>query len=379
VLRVDLAVVGGGPAGSIVAREAARGGLKVVLLERAPNAPLRCTGIISTEAGEELGIPGGLVLERLVGVVVHGPQGTRAVLTGDSPKALVLDRVGLDKYLRNEAREAGATVWEGVSAKGWDHSVLFTSEEKLAPELLVGADGALSGVARWAGLPPPQEILAGYQAEVEAEPRYPGHAEIFLDPGIAPGFFAWAVPAGKLLRVGLVTHRGGEGYGHLKSLLLREFPESRVVRISGGLIPLGPPPRTATERVFLVGDAAAQTKPLTGGGLYYGGLAAKLLGRLLSEGRQAEYEKAWREKLGREIEFALRARRAYLDLSPAKLDYLVSLLRDPELGKFLLTRGDMDRPSRILGELRRTPHLWPLGLKVLKTLGGFSRFAQFLQ
>ncbi|RLE29971.1 geranylgeranyl diphosphate reductase, partial [Candidatus Acetothermia bacterium] len=67
VLRVDLAVVGGGPAGSIVAREAARGGLKVVLLERAPKAPLRCTGIISTKAGEELGIPGGLVLERLVG------------------------------------------------------------------------------------------------------------------------------------------------------------------------------------------------------------------------------------------------------------------------------------------------------------------------
>ncbi len=379
MLRVDVAVVGGGPAGSIVAREAARGGLKVVLLERAPNAPLRCAGVISLRAREELGIPEELVLQRLVGVVVHGPQGTRAVLTADSPKALVLDRVGLDKYLRNEAREAGAAVWEGISADGWDHSLLITSREKLAPEFLVGADGALSGVARWAGLAPPGEFLVGYQAEVEAEPRYPGHAEIFLDPAIAPGFFAWAVPTGELLRVGVVTHRGGKGYEHLKSLLLREFPESRVVRISGGLIPLGPPPSTATERVFLVGDAAAQTKPLTGGGLYYGGLAAKLLGRLLSEGRQAEYERAWRGELGKEIEFALRARRAYLDLSPAELDYLVSLLRVPELGKFLLTRGDMDRPSRILVELRRAPHLWPLGLRALKTLGGFSRFAQFLQ
>lgn len=377
MLKVDVAVVGGGPTGSIIAREAAGGGLRVVLLERSPNAPLRCTGIISPRAQEELGIPEGFVLERLQGVVVHGPKGAQAVLTGDSPKALVIDRVGLDRYLRREAAVAGAMVWEGVAAAGWESPVLFTSKGKMAAEVLVGADGAMSGVARWAGLPGPQELLAGYQAEIEMKPRYPGHAEIFLDPEIAPGFFAWAVPAGGLLRVGLATVERSRGHWLLKAFLSREFPHARVVRVSGGLVPIGPPPCTASERAFLVGDAAAQVKPLTGGGLYYGGLGAKILGRLLVRGRQGEYEEAWRGELGREIDLALRARWAYLELSPGELNHLVSLLRDPELGRFLLSRGDMDRPSRILGELQRAPHLWPLGLKALKVLGGFPRFVRF--
>lgn len=377
-MKVDVAVVGGGPAGATVAREAARGGLRVVLLERSPNAPLRCAGIISLEARKELGIPEELVLERLVGVVVHGPKGAQAVLTAGSPKALVIDRLGLDRHLRTQAREAGAAVWEGVPAQGWEPPFLITPREKIATGFLVGADGAVSGVSRWAGLSGPGELLAGYQAEIEATPRYPGHAEIFLDPGIAPGFFGWAVPAGERVRVGLVTTEGNRGYGSLRGLLKRTFPGARVCSLAGGLVPIGPPPRTATGGVFLVGDAAGQVKPLTGGGIYYGGVAAKLLGGLLSRGCPEEYERQWRAALGTEIEFGLRARGAFLSLTPDELDYLVSLLREPAVGEFLLSRGDMDRPSRLLRELRRATHLWPLGLKALNALGGFARFAEFL-
>ena len=237
----------------------------------------------------------------------------------------------------------------------------------------------MSTVARCVGLPRPQEILVGCQAEIRAKPRYPGHAEIFLDPGFAPGFFAWAVPAGELMRVGLATNQGRRARELLGSLLAREFPHCEVVRSSTGLIPIGPPSRVSTGRVFLVGDAAAQTKPLTGGGLYYGGLAASILGRLIARGEQHRYGDWLREgKVGEEIRFGLKMRRIFTDLSPSELDQLVALLRDPELGEFLVAVGDMDRPSRILGELRRAPHLWPLGLKALRALGGISRLARFL-
>jgi len=378
VLKADVVVVGGGPTGAIVAREVARKGLRVVLLERAPHAPLRCAGIISLRAQEELGISEDLVLERLIGVAIHGPCGELAILTADSPKALVIDRVALDRRLREEAKEAGAAVWEGVSALGWEPPNLVTGREGVMATFLVGADGAMSNVARWVGLPRPREILVGYQAEIKAKPRYPGHAEIFLDPAIAPGFFAWAVPAGNTLRVGLVTNETRRGYELLQRLLSREFPTAKVASVAGGLIPIGPPLKTVADRVFLVGDAAGQVKPLTGGGIYYGGVAARLLGMLLAQEEGWKYETEWRGKLGSEIEFGLKARRAFLSLSPSELDYLVSLLRDPALGRFVLSRGDMDRPSRILHEIQRAPHLWPLGLKVLRALGGFSRFAGFL-
>lgn len=378
MIRADVVVVGGGPAGATVAREAARGGLRVVLLERSPDAPLRCAGIVSLGAKEALGIPGELVLERLVGVVIHGPGRGRAVLTAASPKAVVIDRVRWDRYLRSRAREAGASVWEGVAARGWDSGVLLTSRGPIAAEYLVGADGAVSGVAAWAGLPRPRELLVGYQAEVAAPPRYPGHAEIFLDPGIAPGFFGWAVPAGDRVRVGLLTTEGVGARGRLSALLRRAYPGGKVLSCSGGIVPIGPPAVTSGGGVFLVGDAAAQTKPLTGGGIYYGGLAARALGRLLARGDPGGYEGAWRGELGREIALGLRVRRAFLSLSPAELDRLVSLLGEPAVREFLLSRGDMDRPSRVLRELRRAPHLWPLGLRFLEALGGLSRLPELL-
>lgn len=377
--RFDVAVVGGGPAGSRAAYELAVGGVKVILFERSPGAPLRCAGIISTIAKTVLGIPDEFVLEELKGAVVHGPLGAKAILTAPVPKAVVIDRNGLDVFLRRKAREAGVEVWEGVSAIGLDGDTVHTTAGTFGAEMVVGADGPVSTVARYAGLPRPREILVGCQAEVKAKPRYPGHAEIFLDPGIAPGLFAWAVPAGELMRVGLATNEGRRARELLRSLLVREFPRCEVVRFSAGLIPIGPPPRVATERIFLVGDAAAQTKPLTGGGIYYGGLAATTLGRLIAQGEQYRYEDSLREgKVGEEIRFGLKMRQVFLDLSPSELDYLVSLLRNPELREFLITRGDMDRPSQVLRELRRAPHLWPLGLKALRALGGISRFARFL-
>jgi len=378
VEKVNVAVIGGGPAGAIVAQETAKEGLRTVLFERAPNAPLRCAGLISMRAAEELGVPEDLILEEIHGGVVHGPKGNEVALTAPEAKAVVIDRQRFDAHLRERARTAGAAVLEGASAFGWDGEVLHTSVGEFRPEILVGADGAVSSVARWAGLPEPREILVAYQAEIDARPRYPGHVEVFLGRDIAPGFFAWAIPAGEVLRVGLATTEKGHGLLLFQSFIAKKFPNLRVLSTSGGLIPIGPPTPTSIERVFLVGDAAAQVKPITGGGLYYGGRAAALLGRLIVAGNPREYEQRWREWIGREIEFGLRARRGFLSLSDNELDFLVSLLEDRALSAFLLERGDMDYPSRLIPELRRSPHLWPLGFKILKALGGLSRLQDFL-
>lgn len=376
--KVDLAVVGGGPAGAIVAREAAAGGARVVLFERAPRAPLRCAGLISTRAVNELGVPRDLVLAEIRGVVIHGPKGSEASLFSPEPKAMVIDRKRLDARLRACARDAGARVMEGASVLGWDGSVLYTSAGKFRPGILVGADGAMSAVARWAGLPGPREILIAYQAEVTAPSEQPDRVEIFLGRDHAPGFFAWAVPAGETIRVGLATTEARRAPDLLRRFLARRSPGARVRGISGGLIPIGPPARTSAGRTFLVGDAAAQVKPLTGGGLYYGGTAARLLGRLIAGGEPAEYEAGWRERFGREIEFGLRARRAFLALSDGELDRLVAILGDRALSAFLVERGDMDYPSRLVHELKRAPRLWPLGLRALTAVGGLSRLGDLL-
>src|SRR4030042_2677739 len=92
---------------------------------------------------------------------------------------------------------------------------------------------------------------------------------------------------------------------------------SADVKLSYGGIPLKPPPRTCSERMIAVGDAAGQVKPTSGGGIYYGLLcaeiAAETLHRALAEDdlsakRLARYERAWRKKLGGELRTGYWAR-----------------------------------------------------------------------
>jgi flavin-dependent dehydrogenase len=68
------------------------------------------------------------------------------------------------------------------------------------------------------------------------------------------------------------------------------------------------------DRVFLIGDAAAQTKPFTGGGIRYGMIAADRAAATIDPHEPDTldaYERAWRDELGQEITLGRWIRRAY--------------------------------------------------------------------
>ncbi|RLA78627.1 MAG: NAD(P)/FAD-dependent oxidoreductase, partial [Deltaproteobacteria bacterium] len=73
----DVVVVGAGPVGATVAREAAKGGARVLLLERrkSPIYPERCAGIISPRCLREANVDGGVVVRRIRGGYIHAPDG----------------------------------------------------------------------------------------------------------------------------------------------------------------------------------------------------------------------------------------------------------------------------------------------------------------
>jgi len=379
-------VVGAGPAGSTVAYETARRGFRVLLVEEHPQVgvPSHCTGKLSASAAKELGIEPTRVLAELRGAIFHSPSGIQLLVERREAQAYVLDRGAFDSWLASQAVDSGATLVTGtratkvrISKSGVRVSLASQGhvEEKTC-KVIVGADGVASFVARQTGLyskAPKEMRLAAQKTLTEVQSITPSFAEVFLGRSFAPGFFAWAVPAGAArVRVGLCVRPGlGEGPMNYLNRFIASHPvvaprlsESVAVSESVHAIPTGGAlRRTVGDGVLVVGDAAGQVKSTTGGGLYYGILCACIAGESLSKALEEvngtvplreleDYERRWRARLEEEISFSCRAR-AFLDsLSDDEVDYVFKVLRDDEsLITLIEGLADIDYQSRIAKSL----------------------------
>ncbi len=370
-----MVVVGGGPAGAVAARAAAQAGARVLVLERAPRRPPRCTGLVGPRLLDLLSVPPTVVLCGIQTLRVHAPGGHTVEFSAPQPRGYVLDRSAFDRWLLERAADAGAEVRTPVGARGRTGRMLRTTRGPVGFEVLIGADGAMSAVRRWAELPPPAEILVGVQATVSAATLDPGAVEVHLGHAVAPGGFAWVVPTGEgEARVGLLTAARRDARTLLSGFLASHFPDSQERGCESGLVPIGPAPRTVKEGTLLVGDAAGQVKPLSGGGLLFSAVAARIAGEVAAQNAHnpSSYETRWRKDIGDEIGFGLRARRAFLGLTDDQLDRVVACLDRPSIRRLVAAEGDIDAPSRLARACVTRPERWTAALPLVRELGGWE-------
>jgi len=372
----DFVVVGCGPAGSRFARRAAEVGHDVLAFEQGEvGEPLACSGHVSTDIWAFT--PDG-ARERLLQNVVYGARfhledptppdaatapdeqsdrgdtptpgdrtpasdgGVEAVAADaangsadlaagrreapdgpgyhfykDEQVSNVIDRVGLDRELADAAREAGADLREHHTVLDVDERTDHVAVEVRGPDgvethrarMVAGCDGPKSRVRRDVGLPDPGELLhgvLGFTDEADAGDFVDVHLTV-------PRFFAWRIPRGEAgVEYGLAVPPGGDVRERFEAFCGSYGVEPD--RRCSGLIPIGPPDTVTSERAFLVGDAAAQTKPFTGGGIRYGMTAADHAVDTIdpeNPATLADYERAWRDDLAREIRLGHWVRRAY--------------------------------------------------------------------
>lgn len=397
--RIDVAVVGGGPAGLIAAFEIARRGAQVEVFEEHPRIgePKHCAGLVSIEGLKRLGIePDERFVQNIVsGGVLYSPKGASIEIESSTPRAYVIDRPAFDRHLSSRAEEKGVKINLRCRVKAFPREgharVVQTSKERVYANLIVDARGAGAS-------PPIREDayssramrLRGVNTEVEGCPVEESKVEVWFGRDLAPGFFAWVIPlGGGRARCGLACD-GSDPVERLERFVFKRFGLSRPLKIWGGTILLsGPSRKTYDEGLIIAGDAAGQTKPTTGGGVILGGLCAIEAGKIAAEAAGARdsssrflarYQSAWREKYGGDFRKMSAIRSFANNLSDDQLEQIFRIIKDENLEELLkgfVDEGDMDLQGKVITSILMNPNMLKMLLKVSgRTL--YSRLKRML-
>lgn len=372
----DTLVVGAGPVGSHVAGRLAASGHRVVVLEQHDGVGKLacCTGIVGRECLETFPVVGKAVLRESRSARFFPPSAEPFSVEKETAQAYILNRPAFDAAMAGHAAECGAEY--RLRSRVTDIAVTQASVRvgfetggraaDLQSRAVVIASGFGSKLPRSLGFGRNTEFVMGAQAEVNA----PGvnEVEVHFGSRVAPGFFAWLVPtaSGRAL-AGLLSrnHTGSRLQGFLNDLAAQGRIDSPQARIAYGGIPLRPLPRTSAARTVVIGDAAGQVKPTTGGGIYYGLLSAEIAADVLhraiaandlSAGVLREYDMRWRRLLSRELRIGRWSRWLFERLNDRQIDRLFEMVQRQSLREALLNSPDFsfDWHSRlILRGLRR--------------------------
>jgi geranylgeranyl reductase family protein len=308
--RYDAVVVGAGPAGSVAALVLARGGARVALVDKAEFPRDKACGDLIGPRGvgllDDLGVA---VPDAGQGadLLVVGPSGHRSRLPAFPGRAypghgVVVPRVLFDDALRAAALAAGAEpVRARVSAAdpgpgGRMRALIASDGRRLEADAFIGADGALSAVARLAGMLDPDTALWGFAIRAYVPAEVPLPLLVLLDAApwrIYPGY-GWLFPgdngqANVGIGVGLGTRRR---QAPLRDDLARFCAQLRSAGdlaagaqpgpVTGGWLRMGgtgTPP--AAGNVLLAGDAAGLINPLQGEGIGPAMVSARLAAQAL--------------------------------------------------------------------------------------------------
>ena len=351
----DVVVVGGGPAGSYTAYRLAVMGHRVLVLEkkRRVGEHVCCTGIIGQECVDSFAIEEA-ILRRVNSAGLFSPSGSPLRLWREETQACILDREAFDVAMAHRAQDVGAEYILNSPVTdirvGEDKVNVEVSRQARRMSFEAGAVVIASGfgsrLSERLGMGRFADFTVGAQAEVETVGI--DEVEVYFGREIAPGFFGWLVPTlPQTARVGLMSRKSPGLY--LRKLMASLKAQGKIVSsevdLSYGGIPLKPLPRTYGERVVVVGDAAGQVKPTSGGGIYYGllcaDIAADTLHRALQEGDLSagilvRYERRWKRRLGRELKIGYWARRMFERLSDRQIDRIFDIVKAEGIDEALL-------------------------------------------
>jgi geranylgeranyl reductase family protein len=365
----DIAVIGGGPAGSYLGYCLGKDGMECRIFDGSHPREKPCGGGITSLALKKFPIlrmlPSGKVSGRKL--VLVAPSGRSVTIEG-AGESWNVSREKLDSFLLSQAVSGGARhVKETVTGiqrtgDGWK---LRTASGFYRARVLVGADGVGSIVRRTVSAPFEAKDLAfcyGCFTEPLAGME-DAEALMAFFHGL-PGY-GWVFPREGDCSIGI-----GTGPAHIKrarmelaAMVARYASGTRVRSWWGALIPSAGSADffdapAAGKGWMLIGDAAGHADPITGEGIMYALWSASLAADALAAGDIPSYDRAWRAAYGRNLADGARTKRLYYNSTLVELSVALAL-RSSTFGRLLYDaiNDEIDYGSFTGSVLRKLPRI----------------------
>ncbi|MBO7714249.1 MAG: NAD(P)/FAD-dependent oxidoreductase [Methanobrevibacter sp.] len=381
----DVTIIGAGPIGSTLAYELAKEDINVCLIDKKKviGLPLQCAGIINKRVLDVNHFSDELILNKAKGALLHSKNHSLSV-SKEEDQAIIIDRVALDQFLYNRAIENGVDSYLSSKVLAIDDlegKVSFkneSAEKSIKSKIIVGADGPLSIVSSAFGNDFDYYCASQYLVKIEEDNNQMSFVDLYAYGDLFPGFI-WQIPVSEnIFRIGLFSNYDYKRQNEiLNDFLMNEFQYENyeIIEKYKGKIPIyNKENKLFKNRALIIGDAASQVKPTTGGGLLIGfeavGMAKKAIVNALNsedfnslnlekethddkeilENCLKSYQDDFEERFIKEFSYQFKVQKTLCTLSDDDLDYFFEELKEKEADKLISEYGDMDNQSILVKE-----------------------------
>lgn len=342
----DVVVAGGSVSGLLCAREIARSGLSVVVLEEDGEigTPEHCGGLVSLKAMEKLGVlPNSRSILHDINKAKILSYSKDFDMSIQNDKLIVLDRREFDKQLALQSQKFGSSIYTKTLVMSVNYDSMEkrynikTTNGQFSSDLFVDARGISSLIQSQNR----NGILQSAQYEIYADWISSDNIIVKFDSERYPHFFAWLIPIAKgKAKIGVAGSKINT-VQTLESFISSLGSKYSIIRKIYAPIWVGGPSKNFVKDLSLiVGDAAGQTKPTTAGGIFSCGMGGILAGKSISIFKNTnnidelnQYQKKWYSIFGKEFQQMLFFRKIMERLDNKSLDEIFSLVSDIDLNE----------------------------------------------